>query len=190
MDLVGVLINLAREAEPVIIVIQGVAGLIAIFLFTSGLVDLWMAGNANSQKFLSGNQHSSIAGAIVQLFIAILFLAVADLELLGIATRTFTNDYTAARLTSSSFSYAPNATNARRAELAIFAIVAILQVIGLIAFMKGLFVLNGRAKGTTQDSYGKGICFLVGGVGCWNIVYVAWVINNTIGFNIWGLFKI
>ncbi|MDR2208073.1 MAG: hypothetical protein LBE22_03765 [Azoarcus sp.] len=188
MNLSSTLVNLASQAEPAIIMIQGIAGLIALFLFAGGLTDIWSAGNANSQKFLAGGQRSSISAAVVQLFIAILFLAVADLQLIGMASRSLTGTYAASRMTSSSFSYARGPTGSNSTELAVFAIIALLQVIGIIAFMKGLFVINGKVKGTSQSGYGTGLCFLIGGLGCWNSIYVAHIFNNTLGFNIFGLF--
>ena len=190
MSVGSVLINLAENAEPAITLIQTVAGLIALLLFTGGLLNIWSAGNANSQKFLASSQRSTYGGAFVQLFIAILFLGIADLELIGIATRSFTGGYTTERLTTGSFSYDPVGPVSENISLSIFAIAVLLQVVGIIAFMKGLFIMNGRANGTTQESYSKGICFMIGGLGCWNIQYVAQVLNNSMGFDFLGLLSL
>jgi intracellular multiplication protein IcmC len=190
MDLVSVLVNLAKQAEPAIILIQVIAGLIALLLFVGALTDIWAAGNANSQKFLAGNQRGSVAGAVAQLFFAIAFLAIADLQLVGITTRTLTGNYVSQRLMADSISYAPGTPGSDTTTVAIMAIVMLLQVIGLIAIMKGIYILNGKVKGTSQDGFGKGFCFLIGGLCCWNSVATAWIINNTIGFNLFGLFNL
>jgi intracellular multiplication protein IcmC len=106
--------------------------------------------------------------------------------LVGILSRTLTTDYANSRMLSYS---ADGATTFKeRAQLATLALLGIMQVVGLTSMVKGWLSINNYYNQQVQSSLGTSFTWLIGGVLAWNFKWVSDVINNTIGFNIIGLF--
>ncbi len=64
------------------------------------------------------------------------------------------------------------------------ALFTIISLVGLIAFIRGWFVLRGAADGNTQQTIASGIWHLVGGVMAWHILTVIDVFQQTLGVSV------
>jgi len=184
-DLVTVMVNIGVFIPSLIMMLQGVAVLMGAYLTAGALAELWGVSDDNALKYLAGKQKFSVGSAIVQLFIGAVLLSIGTLEWMGIMSRTLTGDYANSRMLSYS---STGTTLQEQAQLATLALLGIMQVVGFIAMIKGWMTVNGHYNQQTQAGLGIGIGWIVGGVLAWNFKWVSDVINNTIGFNLVGLF--
>lgn len=64
------------------------------------------------------------------------------------------------------------------------AIVRIIQFVGLVAFIRGVYIMSQAATGQSQGaSFGKGLTHMIGGIGALNIVQTANILSATLGVN-------
>ena len=75
-----------------------------------------------------------------------------------------------------------------QAQLATLALLGIMQVVGFIAMVKGWLTVNGYYNNQTQAGLGTASGWIIGGILAWNFKWFSDVLNNTIGFNLVGLF--
>lgn len=190
VDLTEIIIRLGQVMPPLIMVIQLISGFLGVFLIGSALLEIWGASDANNQKYLTSSQRFSIGSAVIQIFIGVFLLSLSTLEFMGILTRSFTGNYVDSRIGIEQLNYSGNPSLKQRAQLALMAILAMLQAIGIIAIIKAFLTANGRAKGTSNASYGAAACWLIGGIICWNFKFFNDVLNYSVGFNILGLFPL
>lgn len=64
------------------------------------------------------------------------------------------------------------------------AVLAIVQVIGLLAFVRGWFVLRNAADARQGATTGRAFAHLIGGVGAWHIVPLIGAVQTTLGLRI------
>lgn len=184
-DLLTVLVNIGEVIPPIIMMLQGIAALIGLYLVSSALVDFWGAANDNATKYISGNQRFSAGAAIIKIVIGSVMLAMGTLEWMGIMSRTLTGDYATSRM----LSYSQEGTTLKeQAQVATLALLGIMQVVGFIAMVKGWLTINGYYNQRTQAGLGQATGWIVGGILAWNFKWFSDVLNNTIGFNLVGLF--
>jgi intracellular multiplication protein IcmC len=100
-------------------------------------------------------------------------------------SRTLTGDYANSRMLSYS---STGTTLQEQAQLATLALLGIMQVVGFIAMVKGWLTVNGYYNNQTQAGLGTASGWIIGGVLAWNFKWFSDVLNNTIGFNLVGLF--
>lgn len=184
-DLVTVMVNVGKIIPPLIMMLQGIAVVMGAYLTAGALVEIWGVTHDNALKYVAGKQKFSIGSALVQLFIGAVLLSVGTLEWMGIMSRTLTGDYANSRMLSYSSS---GTTLQEQAQLATLALLGIMQVVGFIAMIKGWMTVNGYYNQQTQAGLGTATGWIVGGVLAWNFKWFSDVLNNTIGFNLVGLF--
>lgn len=184
-DLVTVMVNIGNVIPPLIMMLQGVAVLMGAYLTAGALVEIWGVTHDNALKYVAGKQKFSVGSAIVQLFVGAILLSIGTLEWMGIMSRTLTGDYANSRMLSYSSS---GTTLQEQAQLATLALLGIMQVVGFIAMIKGWMTVNGYYNQQTQAGLGTAAGWMVGGVLAWNFKWFSDVLNNTIGFNLVGLF--
>ncbi len=64
-------------------------------------------------------------------------------------------------------------------------VVQIIEFLGIIAFMRGLFLMTALAGGQSpQGTIGKGLAHLVGGIMAMNIVGVSYILERTLGITV------
>ncbi|HDS1733937.1 MULTISPECIES: type IV secretion protein DotIE [Pseudomonas] len=184
-DLVDVMVNIGKVVPTAIMMCQGIAALIGLYLTASALVELWGVTHDNALKYVAGRQRFSVGSACVQLVIGSILLAIGTLEWMGIMSRTLTGDYANSRMLSYSSS---GSTLQAQAQLATLALLGIMQVVGFIAMVKGWLTVNGYYNNQTQAGLGTASGWIIGGILAWNFKWFSDVLNNTIGFNLVGLF--
>lgn len=80
-----------------------------------------------------------------------------------------------------SLSYSGGGDDAERYQQMLTALLAIVQFVGLIAFVKGWFVLKAAGDGYARGTFGSGSWHIVGGLLCWHIKPVIHAVQETIG---------
>lgn len=184
-DLVTILVNLGSVIPSIIMLLQGIASLIGLYLTALGLTELWGVSHDNALKFIPGKTRFSVGQALIQLLIGAILIAMGTLELVGILSRTLTADYANARMLSYT---AGGSSLQEQTQLATLALLGIMQIVGFIAMIKGWLVINNFYSHQSQAGLGSASAWIIGGVLAWNFKWFADVLNNTIGFNVIGLF--
>ena len=64
---------------------------------------------------------------------------------------------------------------------AVFTIVAL---VGLVAFIKGVFMLRGAADGKPGAGAGRAFAHMVGGIAGWHIIAVVQAVQNSLGMRV------
>ena len=68
-----------------------------------------------------------------------------------------------------SLSYSGGGDGAERYQQMLTALLAIVQCVGLIAFVKGWFVMKAAGDGSARSTFSSGSWHIVGGLLCWHI---------------------
>lgn len=184
-DLLSILINLGGAIPPLILAMQTMTGLMGVYLTMVGLLELWGSSNEGSSKFLAGSRRFTFAGGISNLFVGACMIGLATLDVVNIFSRTMTGDF----VTSQLLSYDSTGNGlSEKAAIATHVIYMIMQVVGFVAFIKAFLTLNRHYNGDTRQNLGHVFGWLIGGFVCWNAQWFIGVLNNTIGFDLIGLF--
>lgn len=184
-DLVAVLVNVGKVVPTAIMMLQGIAALMGLYLIASALVEIWGVTHDQALKYVSGRQRFSYGSAFVQLVAGTVLLTMGTLEWMGIMSRTLTGDYANSRMLSYSQS---GTTLQEQAQLATLALLGIMQIVGFIAMVKGWLTINAYYNGQSQTGWGAASGYMIGGILAWNFKWFSDILNNTIGFNLVGLF--
>lgn len=186
-DLMTMLVNIGVVIPPIIIMMQTIAAVAGIWFVATALFEMWGVSHDGALKYIPGKNRFSMGSAAVQLVVGAFLSALGTLELVGVLTRTLTGNYCNSRMLSYS---APTGggTLAENVHLATLALMGIFQIVGFAALVKALFTVNDRANNQANAGYGKAIAWAIGGIACWNFEWFAQMLNNTIGFKIFGLF--
>jgi intracellular multiplication protein IcmC len=184
-DLMTLLANFSSQIAPLIMLLQGVASLIGLWLVVGALTEIWGVTHDNALKYVPSNKRFSVGSALVQLLIGALLSAMGTLQLVGVMSRTLTEDYANSRF----LSYAPTGGTFDEQRLAAMAaLLGIMQIVGFVAMVKGWLTINRYANGQGQAGMGQAFGWLIGGVIAWNFKWFTDVLNCTLGFNIIGMF--
>jgi intracellular multiplication protein IcmC len=184
-DLMKILANVSSQIAPLIILLQTVALLMGLYLVAGALTEMWGVTNDNALKYVGGKSRFSATSAIVQLLIGGVLCAMGTLEMVGVLSRTLTEDFAASRF----LSYTPaNNTFNEQKLAAMSALLGIMQVVGFIAMIKGWMTINRHANGQAQAGLGTATGWLIGGVIAWNFKWFTDVLNCTLGYNVIGMF--
>lgn len=181
----SLLVNLGSQIAPIIMLMQTCAGVLGVVYVGKALIEFYGASNPNASKYVSGANNFTVMGALVQLLIGSFLTAMSTLQLVGILSRTITDDYANSRF----LSYAPTGSSFDEQRLAALAtVLGLMQIVGMSAMIKGFTVANGVAHGTQKVGYGQALIWIFGGVIAWNFKWSTDVINCTFGFNVIGMF--
>lgn len=185
-DLVDVLINAGKVAPALLMLMQGVAALVGLYLVGSALVELWGVSHDNALKYVAGRQRFSTGSALISLLIGALLSALSTLNLMGILSRTLSDDYAAERIMPDAMAYGGSSL-ADKGAVATIALLSIMQVVGFVAMFKALMTVN-RYYNNEQAHLGSAAGWALGGILCWNFKWFSDVVNNTLGFSIISMF--
>jgi hypothetical protein len=184
-DLMSVLVNLSSQIAPIIMLMQTFAGLMGLYFVASALIEFWGIDNPNASKYVSGKNNFSAMGGIVKLMLGGVMASMSTLQLVGIMSRTMTDEYANSRF----LSYAPNGSSFDEQKLAaLAAILGIMQIVGFAAMFKGWLTVKRSFEGQSQNSLGMAFTWLIGGIIAWNFKYFSDVANCSFGFNVIGIF--
>ena len=187
-DLIDVLINIGAVIPALIMMLQAFTALIGLYLVSSSFIEIWGVTNDNALKYVAGRQKYSIGSAIITLFIGSFLLALSTLELVGVLSRTLSGGYASSRITAESLAYTSGGGLEEKAQIATLVLLGIMQVVGFIAILKGWLTLNQYYNQQGQASLRQSWGWMIGGILAWNFKWFSDVINNTLGFNLIGLF--
>ncbi len=190
-DLMTMLIGIGKAIPSIIMLMQLCAMAIGFYVTAQGVVGLWAAYNPNASKFLSGSQSYSTMSSVIQIFLGGFFMSLGTLEFIGVASRSLTGDYAAARMTAESLSYTPgsNASAQEKALAVTLALLALMQACGFVAITKAFLTVNRYAKQTSGGAtIGNALAWFIGGIIAWNFKWFSDLINNTVGFDFISLF--
>lgn len=186
-DLVELLINAGQVAPALLMMLQGIVAVMGLYLVGSALVELWGVSHDNALKYVAGRQRFSTGSALVSLMIGALLSALSTLNLMGIMSRTLSDDYAAERIMPSHMAYSAGGSLADKGAVATIALLSIMQIVGFVAMVKALMTVN-RYYNNQQAHLGSAAGWLLGGVLCWNFKWFSDVVNNTLGFSIISMF--
>ncbi len=185
-DLMTLLANFSSAIAPLIIMLQAIASLMGLWFTAVALAELWGVSHDNASKYLAGHKQFSVGGAFVKLAIGGILCAMGTLQMVGVLTRTLTDDYVASRFLS--YTATDNSFDQQKLA-AMAALLGIMQVVGFIAMIKGWTTINHRAEARGGAvGYGVAIAWLVGGLLCWNFKWTTDTINCQFGYNVIGIF--
>lgn len=184
-DLMTILANFSSQISPIIMMLQGIAALMGVWLVAGSLVEMWGVTYDNALKYVPSNKRFSIGSACVQLIVGAMLCAMGTLQLVGVLSRTLTEDFANSRFLS--YTMADNSFEEQRLA-AMAALLGIMQIVGFVAMVKGWLTINQTANGQAKASLGISTAWLVGGLICWNFKWFTDVLNCTLGFNIIGMF--
>ena len=184
-DLLDILARIGAQITPLIMLLQTVALLIGLYMVAGALSEMWGVSNDNALKYVPGNSRFSVGSAIVKLLLGGILCAMGTLEMVGILSRTLTEDVATSRF----LSYAPVNNSFNEQKMAAMAtLLGIMQVVGFIAMIKGWLTINRHASGQSQAGIGTATAWLIGGVIAWNFKWFTDVLNCTLGYNVIGMF--
>ena len=163
-DLMEVLVNVGGVIPPIIMMLQGIAALMGLYLVATSLIEIWGVTNDNAMKYVAGRQRFSVGSALISMFIGSILLAMGTLELVGILSRTLTGDYANSRVTADVLSYTNSGGLAEKAQVATLALLGIMQVVGFIAMVKGWLTVNRYYNQQGQAGLGQAFGWIIGGV--------------------------
>ena len=186
-DLVELLINAGQVAPALLMMLQGIVAVMGLYLVGSALVELWGVSHDNALKYVAGRQRFSTGSALVSLMIGAFLSAMSTLNLMGIMSRTLSDDYAAERIMPSDMAYSAGGSLADKGAVATIALLSIMQIVGFVAMVKALMTVN-RYYNNQQAHLGSAAGWLLGGVLCWNFKWFSDVVNNTLGFSIISMF--
>ena len=187
IDLTDILVNVGKVIPPALMFLQAVFALIGLYLGASALMEMYGSADGNAHKFVAGKDTYSFGSALAQLVVAAFFFGLADMQLIGILSRTLTTDYANSRMISYS---STSQTMAERSQLAVLAILGIMQVVGFVSMAKGLITVNHHFNGRRNEGIGTATAWILGGLLAWNFKWFSDVLNNTIGFDFFNLFSL
>lgn len=188
-DLLQILLNFSGVIPYIIALLKTVCGIMAIWLISNGLFELYAIANDNNSKLVSGRKSYSVVGGLTSLIIGAFLMGFTNLDVINITTRSLTGDYVTSQILT--YDAGNNLSISEKGKEALMVIFQILQALGFVAFMKSFWIFNARFGdgGRSNDSsIGKGIGFLIGGFMAWNAKWVMDVINNQLGIDLIGLF--
>jgi len=187
-DLIDVLVNVGSVIPPIIMMLQGIAALMGLYLVAISLIEIWGVTHDQALKYVAGRQRFSVGSALISMFIGSILLAMGTLELVGILSRTITGGYANSRVTADALSYTSGGGLAEKGQIATLALLGIMQAVGFIAMVKGWLTINRYYNQQGQAGLGHAFGWIIGGVLAWNFKWFSDLLNNTIGFNLIGLF--
>ena len=185
-DLMTVLVNIGEVIPPFLSMLQIIAGVAGLYLTAAALVEMWGVSHDGAMKYVSGKNRFSWGSALIQMVIGSLLIAMSTMEIVGILSRTLTENYANSKMLS--YSGGTASSFAEKAKMATMALLGIMQVVGFIAMFKGWLTVNRYYNGQSQAGLGQAAGWLIGGIVAWNFKWFADMLNNTLGFNIIGLF--
>jgi hypothetical protein len=186
-DLIEVLLNAGKVAPALLMLMQGIVAVIGLYLVGSALVELWGVSYDNALKYVAGRQRFSTGSALISLLIGALMSALSTLNLMGVLSRTFSDDYASERIMPSSMAYSAADSIANKGAAAAVVLLSIMQVVGFVAMVKSLLTIN-RYYNNEQADLGSAATWAIGGILAWNFQWFANVVNNTLGFSIISIF--
>lgn len=187
-DFLVMLINLGKAAPALLMLMQGVVALIGLYLVGSALVELWGVSHDNALKYVAGRQRFSIGSALISLLVGATLSTMSTLNLVGILSRTVTDNYAEGRIMPDSMAYSSGDSLADKGAVAMIALLSIMQVVGFVAMTKALMTIN-RYYNNEQAHLGSAAGWMLGGILCWNFQWFANVVDNTLGYGIISLFS-
>lgn len=188
-DLIEVLVNVGGVVPPIIMMLQGIAALMGLYLVSISLVEIWGVTYDNAMKYVAGRQRFSVGSAIISMIIGSLLLSMSTLELVGVMSHTLSGDYAAHRVMAEELTYAESGGMNEKIRVAKTAIMGIMQVVGFIAMIKGWVTINQYYNQQGQAGLGTALGWLIGGVLAWNFQWFASVLHNTLGFDMLAAFN-
>ncbi len=186
-DLVELLVNAGKVAPALLMMLQGIVAVMGLYLVGSALVELWGVSHDNALKYVAGRQRFSTGSALISLMVGALLSAMSTLNLMGIMSRTLSDDYAAERIMPADMAYSVGGSLADKGAVATIALLSIMQIVGFVAMVKALMTVN-RYYNNQQAHLGSAAGWLLGGVLCWNFKWFSDVVNNTLGFSIISMF--
>ena len=189
-DLVELLINAGQVAPALLMMMQGIVAVMGLYLVGSALVELWGVSHDNALKYVAGRQRFSTGSALISLMVGALMSAMSTLNLMGILSRTLSDDYAAERINQimpSDMAYSAASSLADKGAVAAVALLSIMQVVGFVAMVKALMTVN-RYYNNEQAHLGSASGWALGGILCWNFKWFSDVVNKTLGFNVISMF--
>ena len=166
---------------------QGIVAVMGLYLVGSALVELWGVSHDNALKYVAGRQRFSTGSALISLMVGALMSAMSTLNLMGILSRTLSDDYAAERIMPADMAYSAAGSLADKGAVATVALLSIMQVVGFVAMVKALMTVN-RYYNNEQAHLGSASGWALGGILCWNFKWFSDVVNNTLGFNVISMF--
>lgn len=185
-DLVDILINAGKVAPALLMMLQGIVAVIGLYFVGSALVELWGVSHDNALKYVAGRQRFSTGSALVTLLLGAFMSALSTLNLMGIFSRTITDNYAAERIMPDAMAYGGGSL-ADKGAVATIALLSIMQIVGFVSMTKALMTIN-RYYNNEQAHLGSAAGWGLGGVLCWNFKWFSDVVNNTLGFSIISMF--
>ena len=189
-DLVELLINAGQVAPALLMMMQGIVAVMGLYLVGSALVELWGVSHDNALKYVAGRQRFSTGSALISLMVGALMSAMSTLNLMGILSRTLSDDYAAERINEimpTGMTYSAASSLADKGAVATVALLSIMQVVGFVAMVKALMTVN-RYYNNEQAHLGTASSWAIGGILCWNFKWFSDVVNNTLGFDVISMF--
>lgn len=186
-DLLELLVNAGHVAPSLLMMLQGIVALMGFYLVGSALVELWGVSHDNALKYVAGRQRFSTGSALVTLLIGAFMSALSTLDLMGILSRTLSDNYAASRIMPEHMTYSSSGSLSDKGAVATIALLSIMQVVGFVAMVKSLMTVN-RYYNNEQAHLGSAAGWALGGVLCWNFKWFSDIVNNTLGFNVISIF--
>lgn len=186
-DFIQMLMNIGQVIPSTIGMIRYVIIFIGFLMVINAVIDIYLANQATTTKFVSVRHQPTFAGATVRIFIGGAMAALGlSLHMVGVASSIFMGDHTPTQLLTLG-DYIPD--NQPGAEFMVVksVVVGLLQAVGIVAIAKGLVIWNEVSKGTSKHSGWHGFNFIILGAIAFQSVWFQDMVANTIGYNIFEM---
>ncbi len=167
-SLATMLTNFATAVPNLMRLVTAGAYVLGMFFVVAAIMGMKHFGELRTMM----SQEHGVLGPVVEFFVGVMLLYLPSTIRTGLSTFwVTTNPYAYVTSTSDQYSTFINSCY------------SIMQIIGIIAFIRGLIILKkvggGRAQ---QESFGKALSHLAGGILCMNLYNTLQVLEYTVGW--------
>lgn len=175
IDSVGpILAAFDQNIEPLIKITGSVAFLIGIFVIYKAVMQIAATAKAGGQH----NGHGGYKGSFISMFIGV--------ALLKLPTTMNTVNESVFMQAVSPLSYNVHSSQlSDKTNSMLYVILHFIQFVGIVAFIRGLMIMNKAANGGGHDvSYEKGVVFILSGILAANIVVTTNMLSKSFGMDL------
>ena len=170
-DLGQALISLVEDLEP------GLLGLISTFCYLLGVV-CFVQGCLRLLKHSEDRSHAPpLSGTLLSFLLSAGFVSLPQV-LAAAGESLFGTTATA----SASLGY--GTSQGTNYDALLGAVFTIVNIVGLIAFIKGAFVLRAASDGKPGATSGRAFLHMIGGITAWYVVTVIEAVQTTLGITV------
>jgi len=171
-DIITILVNIQALVEPFIFMVTAVAYISGVCFMTLGVFQLKKVGDYRQSQYQAADFKAPIISLLTGMMLVYLptIFKASTMTVFG---------------STSLPGYLPNdPTNPTEIEVAIGAILDIIRLVGVVAFVRGWFILTKIGDASAGGAISKGLTHLLGGLFAYHMYDFFLIVENTLGLSL------